>query len=69
MKSARHISMAVDLASASYDGIEWLLAQCTADMAIGNFVRSTEELVARWEQLPEHKRTAQRFPEQEVGLG
>jgi hypothetical protein len=69
MRSVRHFAMAVDLACASYDGIEWLLAQCTADMAIGNYIRSTEELVERWEQLPENKRTAQRFPEQEVGLG
>jgi hypothetical protein len=69
MKGLRHFSMAVDLACASYDGVEWTLAQCIGNMAIGNYIRSSDELVNSWEQLPEHKRTAQHFHQEEVGLG
>ena len=60
MKTARHLGMAVDLATARYSGMRWEISQMIATLAISFYVQSTAELQEMWDKLPEHKRTAQR---------
>ena len=58
MRTPRHISMAVDLAAHLYTGPIWDVAQHAGLMAISHFVMTTEELEAKWNELPPDKQTA-----------
>ena len=50
--------MAVDLAAHLYTGPIWDVAQHAGLMAISHFVMTTEELEAKWNELPPDKQTA-----------
>lgn len=64
MSIARHIAMAVDLATQNYNGLEWMLAQVAASRAIYYYVLHNSEIIAEWSALPPDKQTADsRYPE------